>query len=284
MNRCGATAALAVLGMLMLTGCTTVAVGADSLDIGGRAGAPAARPLDYSALMRIGAAAQQGGDLANALGIYRRAAALNPHAAQPFAAAGNTLMQMGRFNEAIVSYDAALVRSPRNPVALRGLARAYLRSGKPELAARPLAIAYRETPNDPKLLQLIGVTKDFAGQHEAAQARYRHALDLLPKDPGLSVDLALSLALAGRYADAIAVLRPLAAAAASTMRERQTLALIYGLQGDRPAAERLARLDLDPAAVQHNLAYYDTLRALSPEARARAIEALGTRTVPAGPT
>ena len=278
-----AVAVGAALGVLALAGCTTVAVPAGSPEFG-RAGAPAPRPLDYATLMRIGAAAQKGGDLANALGVYRRAAALDPRAAAPFVAAGDTLFRMRRFNEAIVSYNAALARAPHDPAALRGLARAYLRTGRPELAARPLAVAYRDSPNDPKLLQLIGVSDDFAGRHAAAQAKYLRGLHLLPNDPGLSVDLALSLALTGDYGHAVAVLHPLATAPNSTMRERQTLALIYGLQGDRAAAGRLARVDLGPAAVQHNLAYYDTLRGLSPEARARAIEALGRSSVPAGPT
>ncbi|MGH6740389.1 MAG: tetratricopeptide repeat protein, partial [Bradyrhizobium sp.] len=116
---------------------------------------------------------------------------------------------------------------------------------------------------------------DFAGQHEEAQARYRRGLELLPNDPALSLDLALSLALTGNYPDAVRILHPIAAAATATPRERLTMALIYGLQGNRPAAAQMAARDLDAAAVQHNLAYYETLRRLSPEARERAIATLG---------
>ena len=50
---------------------------------------------------------------------------------------------MGKFNEAIVSYNAALARNARDPDALRGLARAYLTSGKPALAGQPLASPIR---------------------------------------------------------------------------------------------------------------------------------------------
>src|SRR5205823_3514020 len=98
----------------------------------------------------------------------------------------------------------------RDPEALRGLARALLMTGKPELAGKPLAIAFENTPDDAKLLQLIGVGDDLAGQHEEAQARYRRGLELLPRDPALSVNLALSLALTGNYPEAIAILRPIA--------------------------------------------------------------------------
>ena len=62
------------------------------------------------------------------------------------------------------------------------------------------------------------------------------------------------------------------------------MALIYGLQGSVAEAARLGRIDLDEASVEHNLAYYQTLRALSPEARGRAIlSASGSRQAP-GPS
>ncbi len=279
MMRFNATASLLIaLSVVALAGCEDSPIHLDPLAVNGRDGGGA--PLNYDTMMRIGAAAHAGGDLATAVGIYRRAAAVAPHATAPFVAAGNTLLEMGETNEAIVAYNSALARNDRDPEALRGLARAYLHTGKPELAGHALAVAYKETPNDPKLLQMIGVADDFAGEHEEAQARYRRALELLPRDPGLSLDLALSLALTGDYAPAIAILRPIAMAVSATPRERQTLALIYGLAGDRREAERVARLDLDPESVQSNLAYYDTLRRLSPSARARAIESLTTRRSP----
>jgi len=36
----------------------------------------------------------------------------------------------------------------------------------------------------------------------------------------------------------------------------------------------VARIDLDPQSVQRNITFYDTLRRLSPEARAKAIQSL----------
>jgi Flp pilus assembly protein TadD len=283
MKRFGAAASLIVaVGLVMLTGCEDAPWHLDPLAINGRDGGGS--PVGYSSLMRIGAASHAGGDLATAVGVYRRAAALDPAATAPFVAAGNTLLEMGEFNEAIVAYNSALAREAHDPEALRGVARAYLISAKPELAGQPLAVAYKDTPDDPKLLQLLGVTDDFAGQHEEAQARYRRGLALLPRDPALSLDLALSLALSGNNAEAVGVLLPIATAATSSPRERQTLALIYGLQGDRRAAEQMARLDLDAVSVQHNLAYYESLRQLSPQARQQAIRSLGLQGAPSRPS
>jgi len=61
-------------------------------------------------LMRIGAAAQSGGDLPNAVGVYRRAAEMAPQSRLPLSQPETCLLQMGAINEAIVSYNAALVR------------------------------------------------------------------------------------------------------------------------------------------------------------------------------
>jgi Flp pilus assembly protein TadD len=279
MKRFDAAASIIVaLSLVVLAGCEDAPWHLDPLAINGRDGG--GPPANYSTLMRIGAAAHAGGDLATAVSVYRRAAAIEPRAVAPYVAAGNTLIELGQFNEAIVTYHSALAHEAHDPEALRGLARAYLMSAKPELASQSLAVAFKDTPDDPKLLQLIGVADDFVGQHEEAQARYRRGLELLPRDPALTLNLALSLALTGNYPEAVAALRPLATAPTSSPRERQTLALIYGLQGDQRAAEQMARHDLDGASVQHNLAYYDSLRRLSPQARQRAIRSLGMRPTP----
>jgi Flp pilus assembly protein TadD len=258
-----------IVAALLLAGCVTTPIHLDPLSVDGRDGGG---PVPtYAMLMRIGAAAQSGGDLPNALGVYRRAAEMAPQDPTPLIAAGDVLIQMGSVNEAIVSYNAALVRPGDTQGAQIGLARAFLKTGKPQLALTPLSKAMEASPDDPKLLLLLGVTKDLAGRHWEAQAYYRDGLVRAPGDPALTVDLALSLAITGNYPNAISVLQPLAVSAAGTAQERQTLALIYGLNGNTAEAARLGRIDLDDASVEHNLAYYQSLRELSPEARSQAI-------------
>jgi Flp pilus assembly protein TadD len=262
-----------LLTVVGLAGCAGSPVNLDPLSVNGRDGGG---PVPtYPMLMRIGAAAQSGGDLPNAVGVYRRAAEMAPQEPAPLIAAGDVLLQMGEVNEAIVSYNAALVRPGDTQGAQIGLAKAFLKTGKPQLALTPLSKAREESPDDPKLLMLLGVTRDLAGQHGEAQAYYRDGLVRAPGDPALTVNLALSLALSGDYANAITVLQPLAMVPTSSSQERQTLALIYGLKGNIPEAARLNRIDLDDAAVEQNLAYYQSLRGLSPEERSRAILSVG---------
>lgn len=271
MTRFPSVAALALAWCLIgLAGCEdTPSLHLDPLASGGRAGN--APDLTYPAVMHIANASRSAGDFGNAVNLYRHAATMAPDNPEPLAALGDTLLDMGKIDEAIASDNAALKLDPHFPAALRGLAKAYLRSGRPDLAGQPLAAAYKDTPNDPKLLLLIGVADDFLGQHANAQARYQQGLRIAPADHSLILDLSLSLALSERYDQAIALLRPLAYAPSATPQERQTLALIYGLKGDQKTARQLARMDLDAAAADHNLAYYETLRRLSPDARSRAI-------------
>ena len=255
--------------VLVLTGCATPQQHLDIGSANGRDGGGAVP--SYDALMRIGAAARGGGDLANALGVYRRAAQVDPLNPVPLVAAGDVLLEMGSVNEAIVSYNNALLLGGDNLPALLGLARAFLKSGKPALAIDPISKAYVLSPDDPKVVLLLGVTKDLSGEHGEAQAWYRRGLGLAPGDPSLTVNLALSLALSADYTGAIAVLQPIAMPPRGSAQERQTLALIYGLRGNVAEAARVGRMDLDDASVEHNLAYYATLRELSPEARSRAL-------------
>jgi Flp pilus assembly protein TadD len=260
---------LSLIAGVALAGCAASPVNLDPLSVNGRDGGG---PVPtYPMLMRIAAAAQSGGDLPNAVGVYRRAAEMAPQDPAPLISAGDALLQMGSVNEAIVSYNAALVRPGDTQGAQIGLAKAFLKTGKPQLALSPLSKATEASPDDPKLLLLLGVTRDLAGQHWEAQAYYRDGLARAPGDPALTVNLALSLALSGSYPNAIAVLQPLAMSAAASAQERQTLALIYGLNGNTAEAARLGRIDLDDVSVQHNLAYYQSLRELSPEARSQAI-------------
>jgi len=265
----GSSALLVIFAVLGLAGCGTYPFHLDLQSANGRDGGGAVP--SYDSLMRIGAAARGGGDLPNALGVYRRASEVDPLNPAPLVAAGDVLLEMGSVDEAIVSYNNALIRNGQDLPALLGLARAFLKTGKPTLALDPLNKAYALSPDDPKVLLLFGVAKDFSGEHAEAQAWYRRGLAAAPNDPALTVNLALSLALSGDYNSAIAALQPVAMAPGGSPQERQTLALIYGLRGNVAEAARLNRLDLDDASVEHNLAYYATLRELSPEARSRAI-------------
>jgi Flp pilus assembly protein TadD len=274
----GVSSLIVALAVTALAGCEPFPVHYDPLSVKGRDGG--GTPPSYEALMRIGAAALAGGDPVNALSVFRRAAEIRPSAPGAFVAIGDALLQIGSVDEAILAYNSALARDGNDLAAQLGLSRAYLESGRPQLAREPLAKALTQSPNDPRALLLTGVTEDLAGQHAAAQSSYRQGLKYAPTNPALTVDLALSLALSNDYPAAVAELEPVAMAPAASARERQSLALIYGLEGNEAEAARIGRIDLDQASVAHNLAIYRMLRALPPDALTQAVlSAGGTRPI-----
>ena len=108
----------------------------------------------------------------------------------------------------------------------------------------------------------LGVAFDLAGQHEAAQDAYRAGLAIAPDSVLLRNNLGLSLA---RFRASTRNHRDVASAGRRTgakARNRQNLALAYGLAGDLPAAEQVSRLDLDEDRLQNNLSYFAALAAV----------------------
>jgi cell division septation protein DedD len=115
------------------------------------------------------------------------------------------------------------------------------------------------------------------GRHDLAVAAYQKGLAVSPGSVALRNNLGLSLALRGRYAEALARLRPLGEGPEASRRTRQNLALVYGLQGDLSAAHRIGRIDLSEDELRDNLAYIASVRALrDPKLKAGAIAPLAT--------
>ena len=107
--------------MIGLTGCVMEPVHLDVMSANGRDSGGVVP--SYDSLIRIAAAARDGGDLPNALGVYRRASQVDPLNPAPLTGAGDVLLEMGSVNEAIVSYNNALLRDQQYLPALIGLAR-----------------------------------------------------------------------------------------------------------------------------------------------------------------
>jgi Flp pilus assembly protein TadD len=142
----------------------------------------------------------------------------------------------------------------------------------------PAAIGFAEravarTPNDAGFRALLGNAYFAGGRFQSAEAAYKDALTLYSNQPQVVLKLALveialgksgealsfldaakdvldpadyglAVALAGRPADAIAVLEPAARAAGADARVRQNLALAYALTGNWTQARTVAAQDV----------------------------------------
>jgi Flp pilus assembly protein TadD len=239
--RRGALAAL--LAAALLGGCASA----------GQAPATAAGAPSPDGLMRMADKARGRGELPVAASLYRRAHDADPQRARPLVSLGQVLMDMQRPDQASEAFSAALVIEPRNLDALRGLGHAKLTLNEPEQAIPPLKQALAQAANDFRVLNALGVAHDLTGDRKGAHQYYRTGLKLAPDNAPLRSNYALSLALSGEKDAALETIAPLAGAPMATPQQRQTVALVYGLAGDKAEAERLARMDLDEAAVQANM-------------------------------
>jgi len=225
------------------------------------------------ALLRLADDTASAGDLGTAVDLYRRAAEQRPEDPKPLARLGSALLQLHAYTEAAASYRAALRIKP-NPMEAelhRGLATVLLALNQPEAAITELEAAVKMTPEDPRVYGTLGVAHDLMGRHDLAQQDYRNGMRLAPNSTVLRNNYGLSLALAGDYSAAAAALTELAERPGASPRHTLNLALVYGLAGDDRRAAAVARIALDDAAVNSNVAYYAMLRAMDDKARANAI-------------
>jgi tetratricopeptide (TPR) repeat protein len=258
---------LAVLAVVLTAACEHLP---DDFDIGEEnADSKAAQ------LVRVADTTRDGGDLINAAVLYRRAAQMRPDWPAPTMGLADTAYALGEYAAARDAYarvaDMGDAEAETAADAAVGLGRALLRLG----AADDALAAFDRAPDDPRAVGGGAVALDLLGRNSEAQIRYAEGVAAFPDNAALRTNQGFSLALAGDYDAAVAVLDQAQALSGAGPRTRQNLALVYGLKGDAEAARALLAVDLDAAAVANNLLVYESLRALAPDARARAVFGLG---------
>ncbi len=222
-------------------------------------------------LLRLGAFAEGGGDLATAVQFYQRAHAADPSDPEPLIRLATLLSAIGAHGESVAAYRALATLQPANREVSRALANALIASGQPEGAIDVLNTA-PQGRSDPRLLSSLAVAYDMLGRHGEAQRSYAQALTLNPADLDIRTNLALSHALAGNDSLAIETMNTIVAAPGADRRHRQARALVLALVGRTDEAAAAAARDLDEAGVSAALDYYRRLLDLpSSAARARAI-------------
>lgn len=218
-------------------------------------------PDQAQTAIRLARAAKQAGDLNGAVSLYKALSAAQPDDTHMALEYGDTLNDAGYIDDAIGVYSKIGAESKDRVGALLGLERAYLRLGEADKALPYAEQAVNAAPQDADAAIGHGVALDMLNRHDEAQKCYRAVLDVSPRNVAARNDLALSLALTGDFAKAIDILTPIARSADASPRERQNLALIYGLQGNRDAAKALSSADLDAGDTDANLRFFESVRA-----------------------
>lgn len=157
-----------------------------------------------------------------------------------------------------------LARFPSDPDVLIELGKDYLAADRLGLSIKALDQAISQNSTRWDAYAALAVALDAQGRAADSQAAYGRALELSPDNPMVLNNLGLSQALAGRLDEALATMTRAADHPAATAQVRQNLALLLALKGDSVQAEKLARQDLTPDAARTN---GDILRALAAGAK-----------------
>lgn len=142
---------------------------------------------------------------------------------------------------AIVLAERAVAKAPKDAGFRALLGNAYFAAGRFASAEQSFKDSLSLYPDQPQVMLKLALVEIAQGKTDDAMAFLDFARPSL--DPA---DYGLALALAGRPADAIPVLREAAGSTRADARVRQNLALAYALAGDWVNARVVASQDISP--------------------------------------
>ncbi len=194
------------------------------------------------------------------------------------------LRGLDRHQQAVAVLETAAIKYPLDKQVLAAYGKALADVGRLKEAADVLPRAHTPDKPDWSVLSAQGSVADQLGDHAGAQSYYQAALKIEPDSPNTLSNLGLSYALDKQLPLAEQTLRRAAAERGATMRVRQNLALVLALQGKYPEAEQVARSDLSAddaaasvASIRTMIDQSDLWRNVRKPARAAAV-----RTAPQG--
>ena len=221
------TTILALLALVPLAGCA----GGSSASL---------REPDRESRLRVAAVAEASGQTDIALSIYAAAAAAEPGKAEAQAHFAAALLRAGDTARADEVLSRALSRHPDDPALLNQLGRLRLRTEATEAALSLFDRLLASVPRNASGLDGRGVALDLLGRHAEAQQSYRAALAVAPSSITAGNNLAMSLMLTGRPAEARELLQVLARRSGAPPRVAVNLAVARAAAGEQEGSAALA--------------------------------------------
>jgi Flp pilus assembly protein TadD len=230
--------AAALAALLGLSGCNKASLG----DITGSIGSsPTTLPTDETALRRF---SEDWGQR------YER----NPKDKTAAMTYARSLHALDQNAQAAAVMQGLAITYPDDMKVLGAYGKALADAGKVSQAAEVLQKAHTPERPDWSILSTQGSLADQLGDHESARGYYEAALKIRPNEPTVLSNLGLSYALAKNLPRAEETLRVAVSQPRADMRVRQNLALVLALQGKFAEAEELSRRDLPPMEAAQNVA------------------------------
>lgn len=219
----------------------------------------AAPSAEETALLTRADVARALGRRAEAQQLYEQAAATSQGSIRAHLELADMYRAAGRHKDALTMLEAAHALNPRNVEVLKGYAQQALRMGDDATARRMAEQGLSQSPEDARLLNVLGVVSDRAGEHQQAQEHYARAMAVLSGEVDREYTLnnyALSAIATHDYGKAITLLEPALPTARNKTALRQLLALAYGAKGELDHAYELGLMDMNVVQVQENLEFY----------------------------
>jgi len=163
------------------------------------------------------------------------------------------LRALTRFKEGVAVMQKAAVKAPKDMEVLGEFGKALADAGQLQQARDVLSRSY--TPDRPNwdFMSARGSVADRLDDHLGAQDFYRDALKIRPEEPSILSNLGLSYALSQRLDAAEETLRHAADLPRADSRVRQNLALVLALEGKFAEAERISQRDMSAADAARNV-------------------------------
>ena len=163
------------------------------------------------------------------------------------------LKALTQYNQAAAVLQTCLLRHANDKELIAAYGKALADAGRFQEAVPVLASAH--TPERPNwsVYNTQGSVADQLGNHDQAQAFYHSALEIEPGEPTVLSNLGLSFALSKDLARAEQTLRQASDSPRADARVRQNLALVLALQGKFSEAETLSRKDLSAEEARANV-------------------------------
>jgi len=211
------------------------------------------------------------GNHAAAIPLFRQAMKRAPLSSAPRVGLGESLMALGRYDEALYTLTGAQNTDSRNPQILTALGTSYLVLNRPEMAIEKFKAAETHGGWDGTLYSGLAVAYDLIGNHDAALAAFERGLAKHPDDMELISNMGLSMALAGDALEGAVLLEDIVKQPSASAAHRQNLALAYVMSGDTHKAVRMASIDMDPAMARQTVAEFTTLAAMPHQNRVHSL-------------
>lgn len=164
------------------------------------------------------------------------------------------LRALTQFDQAAAVMRQIAIKMPNDMEVLGNYGKALADAGRFEEATEVLSRAHTQERPNWSILSAQGSIADQMGDHATAQNYYHTALKINPGEPSILSNLGLSYALSKQLPMAEQTLRDAVQHPAADSRVRQNLALVLALQGKFTEAEAVSSRDLPPAQAAQNVA------------------------------